>query len=61
MVLEAALVLVLFTDAASLATFAREEDRVPIRLLSIGLPLSIGLVYWLLPDKYFSGKWSAAS
>ncbi len=61
LVLEAALVLVLFTDASSLANFAREEDRVPIRLLGIGLPLSIGLG-WLIAKLVFPDMplWEAA-
>jgi NhaP-type Na+/H+ or K+/H+ antiporter len=60
-ILEAALVLVLFTDAASVASFSRDEDRVPIRLLGIGLPLSIGLG-WLVAKLVFPSMplWEAA-
>jgi NhaP-type Na+/H+ or K+/H+ antiporter len=42
LLLEATLVLVLFTDALSIKTSRwREEASVPVRLLGIGLPLSI--------------------
>jgi len=61
LVLEAALVLILFTDAASLSGFSREEDRVPIRLLGIGLPLSIAFG-WLFAKLLFLPMplWEAA-
>jgi NhaP-type Na+/H+ or K+/H+ antiporter len=61
LLLEAALVLVLFTDAASLSSFSRQEDVVPIRLLGIGLPLSIG-IGWLAALLVFPDMpvWEAA-
>ena len=43
-VLESALVLVLFTDAAAIASWDwRHDNGLPLRLLGIGLPLSIAL------------------
>jgi sodium/hydrogen antiporter len=61
LVLEAALALVLFTDAASLSDFSRAEDRVPFRLLSLGLPLSIAFG-WLTAKLVFPSMplWEAA-
>jgi len=61
LVLEAALVLVLFTDAASLSGFSRQEDRIPSRLLGFGLPLSIALG-WLVAKIVFPSMplWEAA-
>lgn len=48
MVLEIALVLVLFTDAMTIQSQAlRRQDFVPIRLLAIGLPLTM-LLGWLV-------------
>jgi NhaP-type Na+/H+ or K+/H+ antiporter len=47
-VLEVALVLVLFTDAMSIQSAAlRRQDFVPIRLLAIGLPLTM-LLGWVV-------------
>jgi NhaP-type Na+/H+ or K+/H+ antiporter len=47
-VLELALVLVLFTDAMTIQSAAlRRQDFVPIRLLAIGLPLTM-LSGWLV-------------
>ncbi len=53
-VLEAALVLVLFSDAAAIASWDwLHDNRLPLRLLGLGLPMSIalgwGLAYLLVP------------
>jgi NhaP-type Na+/H+ or K+/H+ antiporter len=61
-VLEAALVLVLFADAAAIASWDWQHDNgLPLRLLGIGLPLSIalgwGVALLLIPG---IGMWEAA-
>src|SRR5262245_22745017 len=61
LILEGALVVVLFTDAASLSGFSRVEDRIPVRLLGIGMPLTIALG-WLVAKLLFPSMplWEAA-
>lgn len=61
-ILELALVLVLFTDATSVSSAAlRRQDVVPIRLLAIGLPLTMllgwGVALGMLPSL---ALWEAA-
>ena len=61
-VLEIALVLVLFTDAMTIQSAAlRRQDFVPIRLLAIGLPLTM-LLGWVVAMALLSGLgvWEAA-
>jgi len=61
LILEGALVVVLFTDAASLSGLSRAEDRIPVRLLGIGMPLSIAFG-WLVAKLVFPSMplWEAA-
>jgi sodium/hydrogen antiporter len=61
LILEGALVVVLFTDAASLSGFSRAEDRIPIRLLAIGMPMTIAFG-WLVAKLIFPSMplWEAA-
>jgi NhaP-type Na+/H+ or K+/H+ antiporter len=53
---EIALALLLFSDASTLSLRrVREDARTPLRLLSIGLPLTVALgaliAFWLLPEE----------